>query len=342
MTEDLQTRAAGSDELVAEVAERYGLGACATWVDLGGSWTTNLRLDLAERVLVARIHQGSTPPERLAAVQAAREAVATAGIPTVTPIRVADGSGFVALSSGRLVELEPFLTWDTRMNTSALITRGHGVLAAMHDALRSADLPSAAGTVRYANYIDSMGALDASRRGVARIRGWGDAKLSDFADVALTHVESVAELESALRDRQLTQIVHGDFWDNNVLFRGTELVAVIDFDFMARRPRVDDLALTAYFLFLQPGRGLPTRDDAAMLRRFTDAYDAVAGVPLAIDERAALPLAIARQPAWSLGRWVVELDEGGARKHATDLMGELPVARAILADIDYWQHALIG
>jgi Ser/Thr protein kinase RdoA (MazF antagonist) len=37
------------------------------------------------------------------------------------------------------------------------------------------------------------------------------------------------------------QLVHGDFWDDNVLFAGDEVVLVTDFDFLGLRPPVGDL-----------------------------------------------------------------------------------------------------
>ena len=70
------------------------------------------------------------------------------------------------------------------------------------------------------------------------------------------------------------------------------------------------------------------------------AYDRGTEQPLSPDERAALPLAIARQPAWSIGRHVVELDDEPARAHAREAMAELPVAEAIMADLPGWQDAL--
>lgn len=341
MANGMDDTSRGSDELVHEIARRYELGKWCGWFDFGGSRTTNLRIDLPDGTgVVARVHPRSTSPERLAAMQAARCAVAAAGIPTVTPISLGHRAGFARLTNGCLVELEPLLRWDTRMNTETLVERGFGVLAAVHDVLRRADLPAAATTAPYANYIDPLTAVEASHRGVRRIHGWRDRQLSEFAAAALAQIETVERLEEPLRDAQQPQVVHGDFWDNNVLFQGDELVGVIDFDFMARRPRIEDLALTAYFLFLQPGRGLPARTDAEVLRRLANAYDRRAGVPLSADEKAALPLAIARQPAWSLGRWIAELPEQDAREHAAAVVGELPVAQTILADIDYWQHAL--
>lgn len=344
MTEEfLEERLAADDSLVAEIADRYGLGRPAAWCDLGGSWTTNLRLELpGQEPLVARIHRAYAPPERLAAVQAARIAVADAGLPAIRPLATPGGASYVRLGNGRLAELEPFVAWNERMNTAARLESGFGVFGRLHDALRNAALPAAGRTTSAANHIHAEVALAASRRGADRIRGWGDAVLTDLADRAVRHLEAVAETEQPLLDRQLTQVVHGDFWDNNIVFRDGQLAAILDFDFMAARPRIDDLALTVYFFLLEPGRALPTATDRAQVRRLVDAYDAGTTRPLATEERAMLPLAIARQPAWSLGRWALVLDDRDAREHVNHVVGELPVAQAVLAELPAWQDALLG
>jgi homoserine kinase type II len=135
--------------------------------------------------------------------------------------------------------------------------------------------------------------------------------------------------------------VHGDFWDNNVLFASNRIAAVLDFGFMAERPRVDDLALPFWFYLLEPGRGLPTSADQKVLRELIDAYDGASRAPLSTIERQSIPLAIARQPAWSIGRWVVDLEEGQAIRHALSAASELPVAQAIVDNVNAWQEALL-
>jgi len=338
---DPDERQLGSDSLVSEVSRAFGLAEPAEWSDLGGSWTTNLRLDHPDREsVVVRIHRGSTSPARLAAMQTARDVVAAAGVPTVRHLATPDGEPFVSLGNGRLAELEPWVQWNERMNTPLLLERGFAILGRVHDALRTTPIPAAGATADYANHIHSEQAAAATRRGADRIRGWQDFILTRLADRVVRHVDAVAAAEEPLHDRQVRQIVHGDFWDNNVLFRDGELAAVIDFDFMANRPRIDDLALTIYFFLLEPGRDLPTAADRGLVRRFVDAYDHGTVLPLSQDERAALPLAIARQPAWSVGRWVNELDEADARAHVGYLVGELPVAQAVLAELPQWQDAL--
>jgi len=346
-TDDVDRRVIPTDALVAEIAETFGItgevfGVTGRfdWRDLGGSWTTNVLITGSGDPVVARIHQGMKSRDRLLAEQAARTALADAGIPAVRPMSAPTGQTVARLSVGRLAELERFVSWETRMNTEPLVRRGFGTLARVHDALRAADLPPAARTAARANHVFATDAAAATCLGAERMRSWGDEALCRFADDVVAHVDEVWAAEQPLVAAQLTQVVHGDFWDDNVLFTGDELVAVIDLDFMAERPRIDDLALTAYFWFLQPGKGLPGAAGAHELRAFVDAYDAEAAVPLSLTERIALPLAIARQPAWSVGRWILVLEHDHAVRHACEAAAEQPVARAILANIAAWQESL--
>jgi homoserine kinase type II len=246
----------------------------------------------------------------------------------------------VLLSDGRLVEVEPYVVHDDRMNRMPLLERGFGVLGRLHDALRTADLPDEAAVAPSANALDSAESVQAARRGRARIAGWGEPDLAAFGDRAVRHLEGVAVAEEPLRSAQRPQFVHGDFWDDNVLIHRGGVVAVIDFDFMARRPRVDDLALPAFFFLLEPPLTSPSAGDRQAIASMVAAYDRGTDQPLSPDERAALPLAIARQPAWSIGRHVVELDDERARSHARAAMAELGVAEAIMADLPAWQDVL--
>lgn len=169
---------------------------------------------------------------------------------------------------------------------------------------------------------------------------WNDPLLSDFASRAVEHVVDAISAERLIA-ASAQQVVHGDFWDDNVLFRGQQLAAVLDFGFMALRPRVDDLALPIWFLLLEPGRGLPTSRDRDDVAAMLDAYDRGAQVPLTADERRVLPLVVARQVGWVLGRWIRDLDIASAQQLASSAMrAELPVAVAVLSDLDAWQRDL--
>ncbi|QDP95948.1 phosphotransferase [Microlunatus elymi] len=340
MIDDPYERCTPSDELVAEIADHYRLGEVRGSADLGGSWTTNIKIDTADRVVVARIHRHWTSASRLHALQVARSAVHAGGVPTVLPIRDQRGNTFNRLGKDRLVELEPYVDWDTRMNTPELFRIGFPVLGRVHDVLRTTPVPQAAESVRYANHVHSWRAAELTQLGADRMHWWQDDELHRFADDVVRHIDQVTAREAELADDQLRQLAHGDFWDNNVLFAGDRLAAVIDFDFMASRWRIDDLALTIYFWLLEPGRGLPDEHDQQQARTFVDAYDSGTELPLSRAERLALPLAIARQPAWSVGRWVLGLDDDQARSHARSSAREFPVAAKVLADLDDWQRAL--
>ncbi|MBM7786152.1 Ser/Thr protein kinase RdoA (MazF antagonist) [Tenggerimyces flavus] len=148
--------------------------------------------------------------------------------------------------------------------------------------------------------------------------------------------EVVASREADVSPRQL---VHGDFWDNNVFFRGERLVAVADFDFLAVRPRLDDLALTLYFA--DSHLGLDTwRERMTPLRMLVESYDVAQDHPLSAAERLALPWAIGRQPLWGYGHWVVSLPEPAAQRHAAETERDLDRVAALVRD-PRWAEAFV-
>jgi Ser/Thr protein kinase RdoA (MazF antagonist) len=334
------TRVAGSDDLVAEIAVLFDLDEIHTWEDLGGSRTTNLRLVCDGRQIVARVHRSSTSVERLAAEQAVRTLLARAGVPTVIPLADGEGRTWKALGNGDLVEAEAFVWSTSRMNSAARLLRGFCELARIHDALRHAKLPPAARHVSQANYISAGDATAATRQGVERIQNWRNPQLTRFANEALHLIERVTAAERRLRQAQVIQVVHGDFWDNNVLFDKDLIAAVLDFGFMNERPRIDDLALPFWFYLLQHGQSHPTTADQKLLRSLVDAYDEATTLPLTAAELEALPLAIARQPAWSFGGWVLSLREPEAIRHAHTAAAELPIAQAVIQNLRQWHHTL--
>ena len=244
MTDD---RLRVTDDLVAEIAARFGLPCPQAWQLLSSSWTTNLRLDFGDSVCVARVHQPWTDHDRLAAIQQVRRSAHRAGLPTLLPITAPDGETIVTLANGALAELEPYVVWDRGMKTPDLLVQGFAALGRLHDVLGGLDLPAEAMVAPRANHLSFEQAADLTRQGADRIRTWCDPALSGFADEAVRHIDTVTAAEEPLAQQQISQLVHGDFWDNNVLFAGDDLVGLIDFDFMAIRWRVDDLALPLYF-----------------------------------------------------------------------------------------------
>jgi Ser/Thr protein kinase RdoA (MazF antagonist) len=188
---------------------------------------------------------------------------------------------------------------------------------------------------RFANHLEPADVVASVRRGTAQIRGWGPTPgESRLAAVAEELAERVAETETRLVSRLPCQLVHGDFWDNNVLLRGGRPVLQADFDFMGERARIDDLALTLHCARCDLGGEGDPLGERARLRRLVAGYDAGLDVPLSAAERAALPVAIARQPLSSIGVWVARLDDpAAARRHAASAGSELEAARRMTTDL---------
>lgn len=325
-----------------ELSEITGLPDLTGWQDLGGDWSTNIaaRRQGQSEMLVFRIHQRFVSKDRLMAEQHTRRVLASAGLPTVSSLPVFQGSTTARLRSGNLVEVEPFVGSDAKMDSPGRLIAGFATLGALHDALRSVSLPTAAHSVTYANHLDAHLVEERTRAGAEKIMSWRIPELATFADRLPAHITTVLDCGADLRSGHQVQVVHGDFWDNNVLFVNGEVAAVLDFGFMAERPRIDDLALAIWFYLLGRVPSDPAAIDVVVA--MVDAYDQATSRPLTTAERLSLPLVLARQPAWMIGRWVLlDEDEARAQAHARRAAREFSVAVEILDRLQDWQQALV-
>jgi Ser/Thr protein kinase RdoA (MazF antagonist) len=197
----------------------------------------------------------------------------------------------------------------------------------------------AAAAPRFANYVAATGLVEAVATGTRRIRSWRptcpEARLADLADEL---ADTLAGWEHDRPAPLRRQLVHGDFWDNNVLFRHGQVALVTDFDFLGERPRTDDLALTLYFTSVDI---TDITSDPARLAELVGAYEAGLGTALSQHERAAIPLAMARQPLWNISVWVAHLDnQDTARRHLAATAPELKWALRLTGRIAQLQDAL--
>jgi hypothetical protein len=111
---------------------------------------------------------------------------------------------------------------------------------------------------------------------------------------------------------------------------------------MGERLRIDDLALTLYFANSSIGGDRVSDERIRQLRSLIDAYDSGLTERLTLAERAALPAAIARQPLWSMGRWVPPLPNSAeARAHAASRTVDVEWTSEIMYNITRWQDAFV-
>ena len=261
------------------------------------------------------------------------------GVPCTEPVPTLWGKPF-AVHEDRLVEAEPFIDAPDRMNTLGRVSSGVLTLGRIHADLLALALNSAAAEATFANYVPATGLRELVRVGSDRVRSWqptpDEARLADEADEL---AERVAGLGAAIPVEHV-QLVHGDFWDNNVLLRDGDVVLVTDLDFLGPRPRVDDLALTLYFASVDI-EDLTTSPN--MLATMIERYETGLGSLLSEGERAALPIAMARQPLWSLAVWVAHLDsDRAARRHLAAVGRELDWARRLVTRVPGLQDFLIN
>lgn len=319
------------------IERAYGL-SLATARDLGGSANLNLLAESAAGPVAVRIYRTHVNHSRVAAVQAARGRLVARGVPAAHSVPTLGGD--VVLRTGlNVIEVERFVASNAVMDSLERVAVGLPVLARLHDSLAGADLGAESRKPAFTNYVPPGELIARTRLGTARIRSWNptavELAMADaadrLADTATDANESFANLPS--------QLVHGDYWDNNVLFRGSELVLVTDLDFMGHRLRIDDVALTLYFATYPSHR--PTAPlTIRVLADLLDAYDGGSDRRLSVVERAAMPIALARQPLWSVGAWVAQLDNVDvARRHLHGHLAALEQGLAILDDLDRWQHA---
>jgi Ser/Thr protein kinase RdoA (MazF antagonist) len=334
-------RARPGPELRQALRDHWGLGRSAEVVDLGGSSSLNLLVGDADRRCVVRVHRPHVTPERLGAIHQARGVLLAGGVPCAPPVPTLEGAPWVRLQ-GRLVEVEAYVDHDAVMDSWPRLEVGMALLAQTHNLLRHMQVGEEGRRPRFANHLEPAEVAAAVSRGTERIRGWGPTPAERRAAAAAEELaELVIQAETGPGSRLPRQLVHGDFWDNNVLFSHGRPVLLADFDFMGERARIDDLALTLHCARADLDAEGGVAEDRARQRRLVAAYDAGLDLPLSAAERAALPVAMARQPLSSIGGWVARLDdEAAARRHAAGMGPELAAALQLMTDLARWRDAL--
>ena len=136
------------------------------------------------------------------------------------------------------------------------------------------------------------------------------------------------------------QLVHGDYWDNNVYLRDGEIVLVADLDFMGARPRIDDLALTLYYTNSTFAYDQVSRARVADLGRVVHAYDSSLARQLSDAERLAIPLAMARTAIGFIAQMTDADSDEGIHRLARELVPDFRWVRAMLEDLGGWQEVL--
>ncbi len=333
------SRAEASLGLFDALRDRYGLRNTGEAHDLGGSSNLNLLIADGRRRYVVRVYRPWVAAARVADLQLVRRHLVSGGVPCVQPVLTLDGESWI-LVEDRLVEVEPYVEHDSKMDSWQRLGAGLPTLGRIHTLLRGLDVSADGCSAPASNNIEPRDVLPGTLSGTHRIRQWEDltpseARLAGAAE-ELAQLVHRAQGGDEVLPRQL---VHRDYWDNNVLFWDGRLVLVTDLDFMGERARVDDLALTLYYTNSTYSDDPTSEHRIGQLRALVDAYDSGSDDPLTSVERAALPVALARIPLGFIAM-IASLDsKADARSLASEMSQDISWALAIMHDLGRWQAA---
>lgn len=334
-------RASPSPKLFKILRNCYGIDIEENAIDLGGSSSLNLLVYNGINKYVIRIYRPYVTEARLEDIQRIRLKLNDCRIPCSEVIATLDGHTWTMFDD-RLMEVEYYVDHDAKMDSWERLVIGLSALGRIHTILRDIKVSTDTKRPMFANHIEPYDVISRTMNGIQRIRAWEDKSPSEIqlADSAEELAHLLSRIERGIVEALPRQLVHGDFWDNNILFQNDQIVLITDFDFMGERARIDDVALTLYFTCLKYYKEHSSDDYIDKLGELVDAYNSGLDYPLTRMEQAALPLAIARQPLWSIGVWIALLDdEKLARRHAAEVGWDTEWAIKIIHDLDKWQSA---
>ena len=185
--------------------------------------------------------------------------LAGAGLAVAPPIARVDGEGWVTAHAGKPVAVFPWIDGEIRCQRGVSANDTHRVgtmLARIH----------AAGSPTPREGRFTVARLDERCEAIARST---DADLAAMAPTLRALLDDVAARRTEDAPRGLC---HGDLFRDNVLFRGEEIAAVLDFESAADGPFAFDLAVT--ILAWCVGDDL----DLALARALVDGYRSVRAI----------------------------------------------------------------
>lgn len=289
------------------IAAEYGIRIdLRSIVPLGGAVNGVVRVASDAGEIVVRVHRTWTTPDRLSFVHSVQAHLRDRGLPIPRVLTTGAGYSWTAVL-GPLAEVSDYIPggsqldrWEQAGPVFSALGRLHAALAE----LRATSHPPPA----HACYADATTTL---------------AMLSETDDAFRTHVDH-EDYGAALANRKVAKLlllrleearavygtalpstlIHGDFVGNNVLLHGNDVIAIVDFDRLAHRERIVELAYVLDAVLNNVTRsaadGWVSDDDLGGVARLLRRYEVEYGVRLGDRELAALPFEIARAPLYPI------------------------------------------
>ncbi len=328
-------------DLLEKIKKDYGLKFNnETARDLGGSYSRNILLHTDKGKYVARVYQAYVTIARLVAVQSIRKYLNANGFTTTTIIPTIQGRDYTDHNT-MLIEVEEYIPTDTMevMNTWSRIESGVQVLAQIHNLLKNYKISNAGLNPLVANHVEVEYALEWTQRGIASLLADNPSDFEkEFCDKALNLAQQITQTHLEIYIDLPRCLTHGDFWDNNVFMKEDTVRNVIDFDFMGKRARIDDIAYTLYAMI----QGEYSKQHIDNIKEVLESYNSGLDAPLNEKELKALPLSMARFPLAFIGI-IASLDtRDQMANEAKNRATAVDWALQVMDDIEYWQEGITG
>jgi len=300
------------EALLDALADTYGLARPLDWRDLGGAYNLNLWVRGGDREIVARIHRPWVTRARLMMLHDVRGGLIDQGLPVPEPLRTVSGETAWRYTD-RWMEAAEYVPNDGCADTWERLETAFALLGRLHDAIEAHGESAAFVPPRVSDYALPATLrpwMDQTERLVAQAAGNGTGHPAEMVQAALETVHEASDILGVVEEwweeggyLLPEQAVHGDFGGDNLLFRGADVVAILDFDFLAVRERLFDLAFALYWVFANHEADRAPRDLSwDRSARLLALYNENTARPLIPDEWDSLPIEIARIPLY----WVAE------------------------------------
>jgi len=231
-------------------------------------------------------------------------------------------------------------TWEDGQAAFAIMGRLHAALRS----LPTSDLPPPEYGC-YAAPITALAMLAETERAFRAQRGHdGYARTAAVRDAtcALLHRLQIAYAgyESSLP----RTLIHGDLLGSNLLLAGGRVVAILDFDRLAERERIYELAYALFHLLNRfrlkqvirsDENGALADEPLARITRLLRCYNAEVDLPLTAAEITALPYEMARAPLYPVAA-------GESVADTLPIAGQLPAAQWLADNASYVGTSLMS
>ena len=239
-----------------------------------GSENTNYKIDTIDSAYVLTIFESRVNPADLPHIIEAVMTLEDAALPVPHLVKCKQGKVLKQIE-GKICLLQTFLKGDhTAFPTVEQSLNGGRLLAAMHYATEDLTFP----------VKNRMGTADLHRL-LEEIKT--ASKTVELTEIFKTAQEELSFLEHNPPSGLRKSMIHGDFFKDNVMMDGDDIIGVIDFWFACRENSIYDLALAINVWAFHEGEFLPEQCHA-MIKGYNDNH------PLTEAEKEALPLELRR------------------------------------------------